>query len=462
MIAMKIVLIRPYYDSFIFSPSLSLGYLASVIKENGCEAKIVDALRDNLDNEMVLEFLKKEQPDLVGITSISAFYHESVNLAKLIKNNGFKTFLGGVHPTFLPYSTLNDSNADFVVCGEGEIAVKELIKQNLNPEGIQGIYTISDLSSDEEKFLFAKQVEDLDEIPMPDWEQLRPDLLPKAPHGAFAKGFPIGTIMTSRGCPYNCIFCASPAFYGRKVRFRSVDKILDEAQYLKDRFNIKEIQIVDDNLALRKEFLLEFCQKYIDRKIGLPWSCPNGLRADKLDDEICKSLKKAGCYYVAVGVESGDEKMLMSINKSETLEEIERGINCLKRAKIVVQGNFIIGHHCETRESLKNTLNFIDKLALDRLNLEILELLPGSELWKNLSGKFTPNFTTSSSKVPTIKNPEFSKEELSTILEKASKKFYSKPVRLLKLLSLIKISQLSYILKRLSAYKLISFFKKNT
>ena len=457
---MKIVLIRPYYNCFIFSPALGLGYLASVMKKYGAEVKIIDALCFGLDNAKVIKLIKEESPDLVGISCTSYFYHETIDLSKKLKNEGLKVFIGGLHPSFLPYSTLKDSEADFVMCGEGENASAELVKNNLNYKGIQGLYSIDDLKSDKDEILFAKQEENLDEIPWPDWEQLCLNSLPQAPHGVVAKAFPIATIMTSRGCPYCCTFCASASFYGKRVRFRSVDDILDEAECLKTRFNVKEIQIIDDNLALNKEFLLEFCQKYIDRKIKLPWSCPNGLRADKLDEDICNMLKKAGCYYVAVGIETGDSEILKSIKKSETLEDIERGINCLHKAGIIIQGNFILGHHGETRKSIQNTIDFIFRLPIDRLSVEILELLPGSELWKKLYGSFIPNFTATSAKVPNIENEEISKEELCEILKKINFRFYSRPQKLFQLLRFLKPKQIGYIYKRMRDYGLLNFFSR--
>lgn len=449
---MKIVLIRPNYETFIYSPALGLGYLSSVIKESGSESLIIDALRDNLKHNDILQILNEYSPDIVGITCLSAYYPETTALSKFIKKNNYKVFIGGVHPTFLPYTTLKDSDADLVICGEGEMALKQLIANNLDYSNIQGIYSLSDLKSDNDKYLFAEVINNLDDIPMPDWEQLKIHKLPNAPHGGLSKGFPIGTVMTSRGCAFHCSFCSSPSFYGQRVRFRSIDKILDEIEYLKENYNIKELQIIDDNLAANKSYVLEFCAKYILRKINIPWSCPNGLRADCINDEISSALKKAGCYFTAVGIESGDEKILIDINKRESLDDIEKGINSLKKNGIIVQGNFIIGFPNETKESLKNTIEYIFKLNLDRLNIEMLELLPGSNLYSELRGQFTPNFSIKSSKILTYIPSRITKEELNGKIGQILRRFYLRPKIFFRILFSIRFNQLMNILKRLLLY----------
>ena len=144
---MKVILVRPSYKSHIITPPLGIGYLAAYLKSDGIEVKIIDGLRNKLTKEQILKVILMEKPDAVGITCLTAFYNETITLANAVKKNNIRTIIGGVHPTFLPYSTLMDSRADFVICGDGEIAFVKLIKNNFNNSGIKGVYSLKDLKA---------------------------------------------------------------------------------------------------------------------------------------------------------------------------------------------------------------------------------------------------------------------------------------------------------------------------
>ena len=138
---MKVILLRPNYKSHIITPPLGIGYLASYLKKEGIEVKIIDGLRDRLNNEQILKKILEEKPDVVGISCLTAFYNEVVNLSKMINDHNIRCVIGGVHPTFLPHSTLLDTGADFVICGEGEMVLLNLIRNNFNNSGINGVYS---------------------------------------------------------------------------------------------------------------------------------------------------------------------------------------------------------------------------------------------------------------------------------------------------------------------------------
>ena len=146
-----------------------MGYLSAYLKQSGIDTYIVDALKDNLSLNQIERIILNYRPDAVGITCLTAFFYETVEISHLVKKNNIKCIIGGVHPTFLPYSTIKESNADFVICGEAEIALTRLIMSNFVNNNIQGVYSLDNINSDDEPILTGEIVENLDELPFPDW-----------------------------------------------------------------------------------------------------------------------------------------------------------------------------------------------------------------------------------------------------------------------------------------------------
>ncbi len=450
---MKIVLVRPKYKSHIITPPLGIGYLSSYLKTHGVEVKIIDALKEKLETKDVVKKILAEKPDAVGITCLTAFYIEVVKLAKLLKKHHLKVIVGGVHPTFLPYQTLKDSGADFVVCGEGEIALLKLVKSRFKSGKIPGVYSLKTMRKNT-LVSKAKAVENLDDLPFPDWEQMNPNDYPRAPHGAIAKNFPIGIIMTTRGCPYMCSFCASPKFYERKIRFRSTGNIIKEIKYLARDFGIKEIHFEDDNLTLKRAHVEKLCRALIKNKIKVSWACPNGIRADKVDAKLLALMKRSGCYFTAFGIESANPEILKNIHKLESIETIQKAIALANHAGIQTQGFFIFGLPGENKETIEENINFAKKTKLARAQFIILDVIPGSELWDTLKGKFKPNWKKNSYKEPEWLPKGLTKEYLMKSQSRAFNQFYLRPITLFRLIKFIKPSQVKYLLQRFGEYRI--------
>lgn len=451
----KIILIRPNYNSHIITPPLGIGILASYLKKQGVDVLLIDGLRDNLSNKKILEVVLDEAPDAVGISCLSSFYNEVVELSLLLKEKNLRCFIGEIHPTFLPYKTLVDSKADYVICGEGEIPISKLISNNFVNKNIKGIYSLENLQSENQPFEKADIIDNLDEIPFPDWEQINPNLYPYAPHGALVKNFPIGVITTSRGCPYECTFCASPNFSDRKIRYRSPENVVNEIKYLINNYNIREIHFEDDNLTLNRNHIEKICQLIINNNLCISWACPNGIRADKVDEDLMKLMFKSGCYFIAYGIESANPKILKNIKKNESIELIEESIKIANKCGISCQGFFIFGLPGETRETIKESINFAKKSNLTRAQFLILDVLPGCELWNSLNGQFLPNFAKHSYREPEWIPPTLTKEDLLKAQSEAFRSFYFRPLILLKLFKLIKIPQLKFLVKRIREYRLV-------
>lgn len=449
---MEIALVRVKYNSHIITPPLGLGYLASYAQKFGHKVLIIDALRDNLSNEQVVEKINAAGISAVGITCLSAFYNEVVELSKMLKAEGKKVFIGGIHPTFMPKQTLIDTGADYVSLGEGEISLKKLLEANFDGTGIQGIYNLENLP---DKPIKGEKVENLDDLPMPDWGQISPKSYPRAPHGAVTKNYPIGIIITTRGCPYGCKFCASPNFYDRKIRFRSPKNVVDEIEYLVKNHGVKEIHFEDDNFTLKRSHAYEVCKMIVDRKIKITFTCPNGIRADKVDKELLLMMKKAGCYCFAYGIESANPQILKNINKDEDIETIKKSIDIAADCGIDCVGFFIFGLPGETKQSIEQSINFALSSKLTRAQFMIFDVLPGCNLYDDLDGQFESDFSKESYCSPEYVPETLTKQDLIDAQERAFRKFYFRPRIMFRMLRSVTLSQIGFLAKRLLTFGII-------
>jgi radical SAM superfamily enzyme YgiQ (UPF0313 family) len=446
---MKIVLIRTNAPALQLVPPLGIGYISAYLNKHSVETVIIDGLRDNIDNETILGLALKEKPDAVGITCLTAAYNEVIDMAHLIKNNNIKCIIGGVHPSFIPFQTLKDSKADFVICGEGEKSFLQLVRNNFINDGIKGVYSIDNLKDERQKIDFSDPLEDLDEIPVPDWKKIMPYKYAGRPAGLIYKKTPIGYVMTSRGCASNCTFCASPGFYKRNVRFRSVENVIDEILELRDNYGIKEIKFIDYNLVLDKKRAMKLFDLMIENKINMPWGCTSGLRANNVDEEIVAKMKEAGCYNFNIGIESANPQILLNVNKQETIEQITNAINLADKYKIVCGGFFVFDLPGETKETMLESINYAKKSKLTLATFNILDILPGSKLWEDLDYKFDRNDLQYSYSQPRCLLGNLNKDDITKAQKKAFMAFYLRPKLIFKLLKFIKKEPVKYFFKRI-------------
>lgn len=448
---MKIALVRPRYKTHLITPPLGLGYLSSYLKSHSFETKIIDGLNLDLDNVAIAENCKDY--DLIGITCLTDQYLETIDLCQRLKAMGKTIVLGNVHPSVLPEKTLRETGADYIVVGEGEITLLELVKAlsaGLKPEGIAGLQFIG-----QENFQPRAMIENLDELPIPDWQQIDPRTYQKAPHGALIKNFPVAPIVTTRGCPYTCKFCASPNFWGQRFRSRTPEKVVEEIEYLINNFGVKEIHFEDDNLTLNREHIVNICNLILDKKLNISWATPNGVRADRVDLELLKLMKKAGCYYIVFGIESGNQEILDGINKKEKLEAIETAVKLAHSIGIMTQGFFILGLPGETEQTIINSVEFAKKIPLDRAQFLILDLLPGSALYNEHKEEFDYDYSKESYHEPTWVPATITAEKLKEWQPKAFRQFFFRPGPIFSLVRFFRLSQLKFILSRLADFKIL-------
>lgn len=460
---MKIALIVPNFDTYVITPQLGVMYLSSYLKKHGHQTVIIDALRDNLSFNQITERIEQEKPDAIGVHVLSTFFKQVCAVTKMLKEKNYIVFLGGVHVTFSPYSSLKESGADFAVLGEGEIPLLKLADNKFINNNIQGVYALKDLKDDKTDIHGAplkkgEIIQNLDEIPFPDWEQCPPDSYPQAPHAVIAKNYPIGIVTASRGCPFRCTFCSSRNFYGGKVRFRSVENVISEIKYLINNFHIKELQFVDDNLTLKKDYALELCRRIKEENIKIDWTPINGIRADSLDDETASTMKEAGCYLVDFGIEAVNAQILKNIKKGETLETITKAIECAHRAGMITIGNFIFGLPGETKETIEEAINYAVNSKLDRAGFFALNVLPGSDIAEELQKKGVKLKGDSLFSKADVLVSELNEKELEKAVQKAYWRFYMRPKILFNMLKSIPPMQYKYFLKVLIKYNIFKFW----
>lgn len=360
------------------TPPIGLAYIAAVLKQNNLDVEILDAEAFNYNEEQTVEEITKKKPDLVCFTVTTPLMPISIKLCQHIKkiDKNIKTVLGGPHITSVPIESLKSPFVDFVVCGEGEYTFLELAQELTKGEedfsGVKGI----GFKKDGVPVLNEKRelIQDLDKVPFPARE-----LLPVDRYINMFNGKVYTVVISSRGCPGQCIFCDSFVTFGRRTRFRSPNNVVDELEEVKNKFGISYFTFCDDTFTLNKERTIEICKEIIRRKLGIEFYCSS--RANTIDEERLEWLKKAGCTTITFGVESGDQRILNVIKKGITLEQVRNAIRLTKKYGIKTHASYMFGNPEETLETINRTIDFANELDTDFAQFCIATPYPGTELW---------------------------------------------------------------------------------
>lgn len=442
---MNVCLIRPFNKySYSMTPPLGLGYLASTLKIKGKHnVYLFEAVRDNISGTADLaKFISKLNPQVVGIQVYTVDLLVVKEYLQKIKqiNKQIITVLGGPHPSTVPEETMNyfGPDVDFIIEGEGErglLALVNMLSNNCSAwEKVPGLVW----RNVDDRIIRNKKefVKDLNEIPWPDWELLDLKSYKHAPLGGFSKNFPMAPIIVSRGCPYRCTFCAAKTIYGTGFRYRDIDDVIAEIIYLRDRFGVKEIMIQDDNITFKKSVILDFCEKM--RPLKMDWNCLNGIRLNTIDDEVAENMMRSGCYAVAVGIESGSQRILDDMNKKLKLDLIMNKVNILAKHKMKITGQFMVGYPTEKPEDIQKTIEFAKKLPIERAAFASFMPLPGSQIYSDLlkQGKLENVEFEKMSYYNVVRSftPHVPTEELAGFLKKAVKSFYLRPSIIFKMM----------------------------
>ncbi|MDO8551061.1 MAG: radical SAM protein, partial [bacterium] len=239
-----------------------------------------------------------------------------------------------------------------------------------------------------------------------------------------------------------------------KIRFRSPENVVDEIIFLHREYGVKEIHFEDDNLTMKRSHIQKICELMIKNNLHLSWACPNGIRADKIDEDLIALMKKSGCYLLAFGIESGSPEILQKVKKNENLQTIEKAIELVDKFGLICQGFFIFGLPGETKKTIRESIEFAKRSKLTRAQFVILDVLPGSELWGSLKGQFEPNFGKKSYREPEWLPEGITREVLISAQQKALLEFYLRPHILWSFVKYAKLYQFKYFWRRFKDYQL--------
>lgn len=368
-------------------PSLGLGYLAAVATDAGHNVTVLNCIKERMNADGFGEYLRREHFDVIGFQLFSYDLNVVAKLLDIVREIQPRatTVAGGPHPSGDPRGVLNFLRGlDYAFAGEAEIGFAcwlQMLQDGGEPLSVPGL--IYRDYSGAIQLNPAEVVEDLDTLPFPAWELLKPEEYPEAPHGAFTRKFPTAPIILTRGCPCRCTFCSGNVITGRKVRRRSVANVMTELGILFGR-GIREIHIEDENFTLNKEYVLAFCDALVNSGLHISWSLPSGVRIDSLDAEIITRMEQAGCYSLALGIEFGTDRMMRLTEKGLTIANIQQKMELFKGSHIKTTGFFLFGIPGERYEEMEKTLEFALQLPLDRAQFNNFMPLPGSGIWEEL------------------------------------------------------------------------------
>lgn len=359
--------------------------MAAVLREKKYLVKVVESASLGLSLQETGERILRENPDYVGISCTTSSVDNAGRIAQAVKNTNpeILTFVGGPHITAAPEETFRRYAAfDYGIIGEGERAFPELLailEENGDPRKAPS--AVFRQGPDIIVNPRRKFIENLDRLPFPAF-----DLLPNFPRGYrppflnYLRG-PCASVTTSRGCPHGCTFC-DRAVFGNRYRHFSEGYIVELLAHLKKTYRIRHIVFADDQFTASKTRLLRLGEKILQQGLEFRWNCD--ARVDTVDSEMLRLMKKAGCWMVSYGIESGSQAILDRVQKGIRLDQAEETVRRTKEAGIRAKGLFMVGFPEETEESLQKTLDFILRCPFDEINLSILTPYPGTSIYEEI------------------------------------------------------------------------------
>ncbi len=435
---MKVTLINPStfsenlrWDSSATYPPLGLCYVAAVLEKNGHSVNIIDAEKNQQSESEFLKNLRRQKPDIIGITSHTPKYNQTMRTIDLVKKQypDIEIILGGPHASVMPRQILEKTpKVNYIVVGEGEFSTLDLInsiQEGKNLSEINGIFYKEGnkiIGTGPRKF-----IENLDVLPLPARHLL--NNIKSYKSALRYKRLPVTSVITSRGCPYNCLFCTR--VFGKFYREHSAEYVVNEVEHLINKYKIKEIHFVDDLFIFNKKRIEKICQLIKERKIDITWSCNARIDIIYNNMDIIKKIKNSGCWYISFGIESGNEDVLKYIRKGITLHQVRAVVNKLHKYGIFTKGYFMIGHPIDTKKSVEDTIRFAKSIPLDGVQFSLTVPYPGSELFevakkqkKSFFDSDNYNNMSSHSNTPVYVPDGLSMEYLKKIQKRAYKDFY--------------------------------------
>lgn len=436
----KVVLIN-VKENFTPVPPLGILYLATFLKEHGHQSYVFDV---NFSKQAdAIQKIKNIDPDIIGFSAMTTNYSITEVFNKQVREICPHSYYcwGGIHATALPADTIKNNKLDFIVYGEGEETLLEIcnkitnkkkdIEQGIDLSTVKGVvyYDKGQILQTE----LRPYIEDLDSLPFPDRSLLDNFQAYLAPPGLIRLEFMEGTtnILASRGCFYQCIFCASKLIHGRNIRMRSPKNIIQEMRFLNEKFGITGINFGDDTFGANREWIIKFCEEFKKSGLDMIWCCQT--RANIAQDiETLQIIKDAGCVQVDIGCESGSDKILETLKKGINAKMILKSFENLKKLKMRSYATFIIGNPGETMEDIEKTLELAKQAPAGGVSYLILVPYPGSPLYQMAkennwfieeNTKFDERWTNKETNAP-VMEASFKADELIEIRNRLQNSFF--------------------------------------
>lgn len=385
---MRILIIDP--PGNLLGVNVGIAYLAGALKAAGHDPVVLDLnnFRSVPWPKLCSDFLEHHRPDAVGISVVSMAYPFVLELLKVLRQhfNG-PILLGGAHVTIHKKDLFRDSElVDILIMGEGEKSLPETLsrlEQGATPQGIPGVLHRENGNVHGENDF--ELIRDLDSVPFPDFRASGVVSMDRYP------------LLTSRGCPFHCIYCESAVLQKRRWRPRDPRKLIEELRWAKETYRIQFFIIQDDNFSLKKDRALTFLNLLMEERIGLPWYCTNGVRADTVTEELARLMWDSGCRSASLGIESMDPDVFNNLKKGETLEDVRRAIRILKAQGMTINGLFIVGLPGDTYEKTMRSYREGKTLGLERMFFQPLIPYPATEVyeWSHQHGTYYMHYQDS-------------------------------------------------------------------
>lgn len=370
------------YESFdntnLLQP-FGLAMVSSFLKARGFDVTLYDAAAYSNKRKDIIKYTKEIRPQILGLTLVTQQIPQAIHFLRDVKKilPDITVVVGGAHPS-AEYGNLIKTHRqiDIAVAGEGEHTMKEIIECLDGGGSLKQVKGIAYRVNGEAQVTPQRElIQDLSTLPFADWESL--------PMHKYWYNYTVkknyAVILFSRGCPFSCTFCAKN-ITGKSFRKRSPEHVIEELKLLYDKFGVRDLLVADSLLNLDNKWLSDICEEMLRINRPFIWGCQ--LRADRVDRETLRLMKKSGCWKIFIGVESADNRMLRSMKKGETIENIEAGIRIIQEEGFIPDLGFIIGLHGETEESIKKTVRFIKKHKKCVSALNLASPFPGTELYK--------------------------------------------------------------------------------
>jgi len=368
-------------------PPLGVASIAAVLEKGGYSVSILDAFSAEMTVEQVIDEVKRVNPTMLGLTGTTVTFLKALEIMKAAKeyNPSIVTVYGGPHVTTMPETAIEKPYVDIIAIGEGEYTALELcgsiIRKKMKLSEIKGIHYRE--NGKVVKNAPRPFIENLDELPIPAYHLLPMDRY--RPYAVIDPGYKFVTMVSSRGCPYKCVYCTSSVMFGHRWRQMSVERTVKEIKYLYDTYGIRHIYFQDDEFTVNQDRTVKICEWIIENKLDLIWECLT--RVNLIKEHTIDMMAKAGCKSIAFGIEQGYEEGLVRVRKQITLDQAKEAIRVTKKCGILSRASFIIGFPWEGAKEIKKTIRFAKELDADITYINILNPYPGTAIYDEIVQK---------------------------------------------------------------------------